>query len=51
MERLSKGAEMIEVLRNIFIAVLYLFGIGFVGFFAAVLWALMIHVIRKSKDD
>ena len=45
------GREMIEVLRNIFIAVLYLFGIGLFGFFAAFAWALMIRVIRESKDD
>ena len=43
--------KMIEVLRNIFIAVLYLFGIGLFGFFAVFAWALMIRVIRESKDD
>ena len=47
MERVSKGAEMIEILRDIFIAVLYVFGIGLFGFFAAFVWALMIRVIRE----
>lgn len=42
---------MIEILRNIFIAVLYVFGIGMFGFFAAVVWALLIHVILESKHD
>lgn len=42
---------MIEILRDIFIAVFYLFGIGLLGFFAAFAWALMIRIIRGSKDD
>jgi len=43
--------KMIEILRLIFIAVLYIFGIGIFGFFAAFTWALLIRVIRESKDD
>ena len=42
---------MIEILKNIFIAVLYLFGIGLFGFFAVVLLAFTIHIIRESKND
>ena len=42
---------MIEILKDIFIAVLYIFGIGTFGFFAAIVWALLIRVIRESKND
>lgn len=42
---------MIEILRDVFIVVLYLFGIGFFGFFAAFLWAIMIRIIRESWHD
>ena len=41
---------MIEVLRNIFIAVLYVFGIGFFGYFGVVLWLVLIRIIRESKN-
>lgn len=40
---------MIEILRNIFIAVLYAFGISFFGFVAAVTWAVIIQIIRESR--
>ena len=42
---------MIGILRDIFIAVLYLCGIGFFGFFAALLWVMMIRVIRETRHD
>lgn len=40
---------MIGILRDIFIAVLYAFGIGVFGFVAAVLWAAIIQIIRESR--
>ena len=42
---------MIEVLRNIFIVVLYLFGIGVLGFFTVFAWVLLIRVLQESKHD
>lgn len=40
---------MIEILKNIFLVVMYLFGIGFFGFFAAAIYAALIDKLRKHK--
>ena len=40
---------MIEILRDIFIAVLYIFGIGFFGFFAMFMFVLMIKMWQEWK--
>lgn len=42
---------MIGMLRDIFIGVLYLFGIGFFGFFAMFLFAMIIRMLREWRDD
>ena len=39
---------MIEILRDIFIAVLYIFGIGFFGFFALLLFAMIVQLWRQK---
>lgn len=40
-----------SILRDIFIAILYLFGIGFFGFFAVFLYAMIIRIIREMNND
>jgi len=40
---------MIEILRDIFIAVLYVFGIGFFGFFASFLFVLALKMWQERK--
>lgn len=41
--------EMIDILREVFIGVLYLFGIGFFGFFAVFLYVLAVRIWRERK--
>jgi len=40
---------MIELLQNIFIAILYLCGIGFFGFFALFLYIMIIRMWQGRK--
>lgn len=42
---------MIDILHDIFVAVLYLSGIGFFGFIATALWAAVIRFLREYWND
>lgn len=42
---------MIQILHDIFMVVLYLFGIGVLGFFAVFCYAMIIRMLREMKDD
>lgn len=42
---------MIQILHDVFLGVLYAFGIGFVGFLALCLFGAMTKYIREHRDD
>ena len=42
---------MIDLLRSIFLAVLYLFGISFFALFIAMIWVTIVSICRETKDD